>query len=276
LAIDAATPVSGWREDLLARAHASVPETWEQLLTLAKRGLVAVPALAIDSLMNLYMLCVALGDEPFLRAGQFVDAETGAEALRLLRRLVTSCDPACLARNPIATWEELANGDTIAYCPFAYGYSNYARRGYAQHAIRVGGLVSLGGSEGLRSTLGGAGLAISSHCAQPEKAAAYAQFTASGACQSGIYFDAGGQPGHRAAWRDEEVNRRSNQFFSSTLATLDAAWVRPRFPGYLEFQDTAAPLLHCYLADGGAEREVIRALNELLLRCAPSAREVRP
>ena len=275
LAIDAATPVSGWREDLLVRAHASIPETWEQLLSLAQRGLVAVPALAIDSLMNLYMLCIALGEEPFLHSGRFVGEDTGVEALRLLRALIAACQPACLTRNPIATWEELASGNTIAYCPFAYGYSNYSRRGYARHSVRVGSLVALQGSAPLRSTLGGAGLAISRHSVYPEAAAAYAQFTASETCQSGLYFDAGGQPGHRRAWLDEEVNRRANQFFSATLPTLDAAWVRPRFPGYLDFQDAAAPLVHSYLAEGGAERTVIGALNDLLVRCTQSSREVR-
>src|SRR6266478_6021366 len=40
LAIDAATPISGWRPDLLERHQIAPPETWEQLLDLAKRGLV--------------------------------------------------------------------------------------------------------------------------------------------------------------------------------------------------------------------------------------------
>ncbi|MGA8044069.1 MAG: extracellular solute-binding protein [Terracidiphilus sp.] len=264
LAIDAATPVSGWRADLLARANAEVPETWEQLLALARRGLVAVPGLAIDSLMNVYMLAVALGEEPFLEPSQFISEATGLEALRMLRSLVSACHPSCLARNPIAIWEELANGDRIAYCPFAYGYSNYSRSGYAKHPLAVGGLVSVNHGRRLRSTMGGAGLAVSRSTAYLDLAVQYAEFTASSAIQSTLYFDAGGQPGHRSAWTSDEVNRRSNQFFSSTLSTLDAAYVRPRFPGYLDFQDSAAPVVHAYLTAGGDERAVIRKLNFLL------------
>lgn len=274
LAIDAAAPVSGWRQDLLARANAEVPQTWDQLLALAHRGLVAVPGLAIDSLMNLYMLAIALGDEPFLQPDQFISEQTGVEALCMLRRLVSACHPSCLERNPIATWEELANGHHIAYCPFAYGYSNYSRSGFAKHPLKVGSLVSLAHGTRLRSTLGGAGLAISRTTPHLDLAIQYAEFTASSAIQSTLYFDAGGQPGHRAAWTNDEVNRRSNQFFSSTLSTLDAAYVRPRFPGYLDFQDAAAPVVHAYLCDGGDEREVIRKLNVLLLQRTAGQKEV--
>jgi multiple sugar transport system substrate-binding protein len=61
LAIDAATPISGWRPDLLERAEAELPSTWEDLLALARRGLVTLPAIPIDSLMNLFMLANAVG-----------------------------------------------------------------------------------------------------------------------------------------------------------------------------------------------------------------------
>ena len=58
LAIDAATPVSAYRPDLLERYATQPPATWEDLLALARRGLVALPAIPIDSLMNFYMLCI--------------------------------------------------------------------------------------------------------------------------------------------------------------------------------------------------------------------------
>src|SRR5215469_14627995 len=56
LAIDAATPVSGWRPDLLDKAEASVPVSWAELLKLARRGLVAIPGIPIDSLMHFFMV----------------------------------------------------------------------------------------------------------------------------------------------------------------------------------------------------------------------------
>lgn len=264
LAIDAATPVSGMRPDLLDRAGCEPPETWSELLELAGRGLVAIPAIPIDSLMNFYMLCGGLGEDPFLNESVVVSEAVGVKALGMLRELVSLCDPACLERNPILTWDLLAGGDTAAVCPFAYGYSNYSRRGYSRHAIQSGGLVRLDDGPRLRSTLGGAGLAISSRTRYPKEAARYAEYVASGDCQRTLYFDAGGQPGHRAAWEDDEVNRISGGFFRDTLPTLDEAFLRPRFNGYLHFQDYAGPIVHRYLREGNKPKECLRKLDALL------------
>jgi multiple sugar transport system substrate-binding protein len=264
LAIDAAAPVSGWRPDLLAEAGVTVPATWSELINLARRGLVAVPGLAIDSLMHLYMICSAVGDGPFQVPGRFVERGCGVRALRLLRDLLQLCDPACLDRNPIRTWELLASEDSIAYCPFAYGYSNYCRLGYAPHTLEVGSLPSFEGHSRLRSVLGGAGLAISHRCAARTIAAQYVRFVASPGCQKTLYFDAGGQPGHRAAWLSETTNARCSGFYSKTLSTMDSALLRPTFNGYLHFQDTAAPLVHDYLAQGGSEIDLLGRLDDLL------------
>lgn len=264
LAIDAAAPVSGWRSDLLRQAGASVPETWSDLLNLARRGLVAVPGIPIDSLMNFYMLCGALGEDPFELPGQVIDQEIGATALQMLRELLSFCRPECSHWNPIATWQCLSASDAVAYCPFAYGYSNYARSGYSRHVLETGGLVKVDGGGVCRSTLGGAGLAISARCQDKEIAAQYAQYVASANCQSTIYFDSGGQPGYRGAWLDKEVNRRSNNFFQNALPALDAAYLRPRFNGYLAFQDAAGPVVHKYLFEGGREKTVIHEMNRML------------
>ena len=107
--------------------------------------------------------------------------------------------------------------------------------------------MEIGKGRRLRSTLGGAGLAIAAHCRHRSIALEYAQFVASPWTQAGLYFESGGQPGHRAAWTDAAVNRASNGYFRETLSTLDEAWVRPRFPGYLEFQQKAGLAVHDYL-----------------------------
>jgi multiple sugar transport system substrate-binding protein len=272
LATDAATPIAGWRPGLLEKAKAQVPRTWPELVELARRGLVIIPAVPIDSLMHFYMLCGAAGEELFQREAEVVSEEVGVTALRMLHELTSLCDPECLGRDPIATWQLLASGETAAYCPFAYGYSNYSRRGYGQHVLDVGGLIKTEHGPSFRSTLGGAGLAISSACREPETAARYLHFVADAGCQSTLYFDSGGQPGYRGAWLNSEVNRRSNNFFTNTLPTLDAAFVRPRFDGYLEFQDAAGALVHRYLANGLSEKDVMMELNAIL-RKSSSHRE---
>jgi len=91
--------VCGYRKDLLDRAGAQLPRNWPELLELARRGLVVVRPIPVDSLMNFYMLCCALGEEPFLAAEQVVSQDTGIRALQMLRELVGLCDPECLRRN---------------------------------------------------------------------------------------------------------------------------------------------------------------------------------
>jgi multiple sugar transport system substrate-binding protein len=267
LAIDTATPISGWRPDLLKEEP---PTTWEELLALAKRGMVTVPGIPIDSLMHFYMFCIASGAPPFTNDDVVIEEEIGVRALEMQHQLMRLCDLKCLSMNPIAVWEQLAAGHQAAYCPFAYGYSNYSRAGYAKNILRTGGLIS-----NFRSTLGGAGLAIAAGCKHKEIAAEYVQYVAGAKCQATLYFDSGGQPGHGAAWRDTEVNRRSNNFFANTLGTLEEAYLRPRFHGYLDFQDHAGPLVHRYLSGGSSAKATISALNQLLRSSQRKSKEHR-
>ena len=276
LPTDTATPVSGARADLLAKHGLRRPDTWSELVELAKQRLVTLPAIPIDSLMHLYMICLGLGEEPFRDRNIMASESVGAHALEMLRNLVSLCDPKCLERNPIATWELMSSTDEAAYCPFAYGYSNYARPGYARSPIEFGGLVAIDGHQRCRSTLGGAGLAISRNVSDVRTAARYTAFVASGDVQRGIYFDAGGQPGHRAAWLDSEVNRRSGEFFQNTLETLDAAFMRPRFDVYPAFQDEAGLIVHAYLVSGGDSVKVVKGLNTLLRYVNSKSLEIHP
>jgi multiple sugar transport system substrate-binding protein len=270
LAIDAATPIAGWRADLMQQANASVPSTWSELLALARRGLVTVPGLAIDSLMAFFMLANALGTEPFHSADAVIEPEqreTGVKALTMLRELLALSAPGSLDRNPIRTWQLLAQSDSVAYCPFAYGYSNYSRRGYGSNVLTTGGLLTLDDGTPLRSTLGGAGIAISARCRNREAAIAYATYVASPEVQKTLYVTSGGQPGHRAAWLDADANRITNNFFTNTLPTLDAARMRPRWPGFIAFQDAASSIVHSYLrGDGGSELEVLTNLDKALVK----------
>jgi multiple sugar transport system substrate-binding protein len=270
LAIDAATPIAGWRLDLLARASATLPTTWSELLELAQRGLVAVPGLAIDSLMAFFMLTNALGAEPFHNGNTVIEPEkreAGGLALAMLRELLNLSAPGSLDRNPIRTWQLLAESDTVAYCPFAYGYSNYSRQGYASHQLTTGNLITLDNGTPLRSTLGGAGISVSAQCKHRDAAIAYAAHVASPLTQRTLYVSSGGQPGHRAAWLDEEANRITNNFFANTLPTLDAAWVRPRWPRFIAFQDAASTIVHSYLRGNDAtEQQVLADLDAALRR----------
>lgn len=266
LAVDAASPVASYRPDLLPAGD--VPQTWEHLLDLAKKGKVALAAIPIDSLMHFYMMCLSEGETPGQQRALFCSEDKGVPALEALRELVMLCGPACLERNPIQVYEAMTRGDQIAYCPFAYGYSNYSRRGYARRPLLFGGLVTRHGQR-LRSVLGGAGVAVSAASRHPGIAVAYAQFMATEATQTGIFTASGGQPGHRKAWLDAENNRAAQQYFAATLETLDQSWIRPRYAGYIGFQDLAGKELHAFLRGESTASVCLRAINQLHEGCQP-------
>lgn len=264
LAIDAATPVAFWRDDLLARFGFPAPRSWDDLLHLARAGHVEIPAAPINCLMNFYTLCVACGETPFLSRERVVSNGVGRAALDRLRALVSLCDPGCWSRNPIASHDLVASAanNSVAYCPLAYGYSNYAREGYAPHRLVFGAPPALDGAA-LRTTLGGTGLAVSALRQNRAAALAYARFTASGEVQRTLYTAAGGQPGHRAAWLDAGNNAISGDYFARTLPVLDHAFLRPRHNGYMEFQERGGPVVHAALRGTLSDAEALARLDAL-------------
>lgn len=262
LAIDAATPVASYRADLFKANNASLPKTWEDLLELAGKGKVVVPAIPIDILMNFYMFCIGHGTAPFLSDEEVIDEATGITALQTMRELYSLIPKACFAKNPIGIAELLSSSDEYWYCPFAYGYSNYSRKGYAANLLSYTGLVTFNGLP-LRSTLGGTGIAVSAFSKNKELALQFAQEIVSPLCQETFYVEHGGQPGHRKAWTSKHANDLTNHYFSSTLQTLDESYIRPRYNGYLHFQDEAGTPVQHYLLHGDNERDVLVELNKI-------------
>lgn len=247
LAIDAATPVASYRADLFQNTNTELPKTWNDVMGLARENKVAAPAIPIDLLMNFYMFCLALHTRPFQSKEQMVDYDTGLEVLEVMKEFYSQLDPKFFEANPIKVAEVLSTSDEYLYCPFAYGYSNYSREGYAKKRLTYTNLVSFNDGNFLRSTLGGTGLAISSFSNHIPEAVKFAEMVVSENYQKTEYVLNGGQPGHRAAWVADLPNAICNDFFKNTLNSLDNAFMRPRYNGYLHFQDHAGLPLQDFL-----------------------------
>src|SRR3954468_9885039 len=175
LPIDAASQVAGYRADLLQANGFKVPHTWDDVLDLAKfrRGFVTPALSPLDSLMCFFTFCANLGEPPFTSEDKVVPKTIGQEALERLRVLAGHSGNGALSANPIAIWERMSSSDEIAYCPLAFGYSNYARKGYRAKLVSFGSIPSAGRGP-LGATLGGAGLAISDNCKHRDIALDYA------------------------------------------------------------------------------------------------------
>jgi multiple sugar transport system substrate-binding protein len=268
LAIDAATPSASYRPDLLDAMGASVPATWDEALELGARARVAgkyiaIPLCPVDAMTAFLSLADNLDGKPFATTGQIVAEEIGVRVLEALSRILAYCPGDVFDLSPIRVMDRMSATDELVYCPHAYSYNNYARPGFRPHLCRYANMAALG-EEGPRgSHIGGTGLAVSSRCQHARIAAEYAGRVASGPWQKTVYFQAGGQPAHTAAWEDDAVNAASTNFFRDTRDTIDRAFLRPRYNGYIPLQYEGGAIITAGLRAGGNHRAMLNELNAL-------------
>lgn len=256
LASDAAAQVSAFRPDLLG----DPPGDWDAVLDLAKEGGVLWPVKPIDAFSSLVTIAAGMGAEINALSGEFLAEEPALRALEYMHQLADLIPEECFTANPIEVAEQLTVSDRWCYSPLLFGYSNYSRTGFRPARLQYTDIPAA--QNGIRrSLLGGAGIAVSATATDPEAARAFAFWVASAQVQSGVYYDAGGQPGNAAAWDDARLNNETLDFFAGTRATLENALVRPRTPGYIEFQDTVAPWVTQTLTGELTDVQLITRLN---------------
>jgi multiple sugar transport system substrate-binding protein len=244
------------------------PQSWDDVRRLAAAlpagKSLGLPLAPVHAFASFYTLCSQIRGDAIWSDGSELDAATGEATLGLLQELLPALHPQSLHDDPIAMSQRMSETDELVYCPLVYGYSNYARSGFAPHVLRYADIPSdYGAPRG--SMLGGVGLAVSARCLHAETACRFVQMAADGAFQRTVFVREGGQPGHRAAWLDPEANRLTGGFFANTLRTLDEGSVRPRFDGYIAFQEQAGTLIRDFLAAKGTDRKgAIRLLNRML------------
>ncbi|MBB3144229.1 multiple sugar transport system substrate-binding protein [Phyllobacterium trifolii] len=257
--IDTATQVCAWRPDLLEDS----PASWDEVMGLAKAGRVLLPLRPPHSLMTFYTLSGNLGS-PCAVTGQLIDLESGIRTFEMMREIVALIDPACFEMDPIAALERMGEaGSHIACSPLIYGYVNYSIDGFRPNLVAFADIPAAGDDGPAGSALGGTGIGVSAFSANRAAAIDFAYWIAGGEVQRGPYASEGGQPAHTDAWEDETVNKATTSFYAATRKTLEAAWVRPRHKGYMDFQEAASGRLNAGLLQRHAARNVIDDLNAL-------------
>jgi multiple sugar transport system substrate-binding protein len=259
--IDAATQVQAWRPDALPAA----PIAWPEVLELGREGRVLVPLRPPHSLMTFYTLCANLGEPCRTEGpGDHVDRATGTHVLEMIREIAALVDAACLSMDPIAVCEVMAEADSRIVCaPLIYGYVSYAMKGFRPARLAFADIPAAGSAGPVGSALGGTGIAVSNFSEVKDAAINFAYWVAGARTQRGIYASSGGQPGHAAAWEDAKVNAATGNFYKNTRATLEGAWVRPRYDGYMAFQQSASDCINAALTQRQASAKVLADLNRL-------------
>jgi multiple sugar transport system substrate-binding protein len=254
LPLDAATQVSVRRRDLVVDA----PQTWDDALALADRGLVATSLAGPHAFLSLCSIAVSLGDDPG-RGTSLFDRGIALRALDLLAGLSANSPEGTDVLNPIGLLDRMRDRGDIGYVPLVYGYVNYSSA-----TLAFGPAPAFQGRIG--STVGGTGIAVTRRTEPSAALLAHLRHLLSTEAQTGFIPQHDGQPGLRAAWTDATVDTAARGFYSQTLSTIEASWVRPRVAGYIPFQSAASALVRSAVA---GERSSAAALDEIEERFTP-------
>ena len=260
LAIDAAAPVAAYRPGSLE----DIPDTFEEVIKLAENSKVILAIKPVDSISYFNSIAANIGYPINKNENEFMDKQIGLTILKLMKKLSDLVPMECLSMNPINVLDYMSANEDKLYCPILYGYSNYSREGFRKNLIKFTNIPSFNEEKNncKGSQIGGTGLAISSKSKNKEVALDYAFYVASEICQKDLFYFSGGQPGHISAWKDQNINIDCNNFFEDTLDTLEKAWLRPRYDGYMYFQDVGGTIINNYLSSGESEISVFDNLTK--------------
>jgi multiple sugar transport system substrate-binding protein len=268
--VDAACQVAVSRPDLLGRLDARPPQDWAALLDLGRQARrhgmkLAIGLRGVHSLMTFFTLCANLG-KPCATSPHdpLVDPDTARAVLEHMRALLAFCPKEALDWNSIALHDAMVARDDLIFCPAVYCYATYAEADQ-RRPLRFHDFPGPHGSRG--STIGGTGLGVSAHCANPEAALTYARFAASTKAQAEFALHHG-QPARIDAWRNAEINARFGGCYGSTARTMEGCWIRPRFAGYLGFQAKAGNTIEQHLRGDITECDLLDRLQTLFQMAA--------
>ena len=264
--IDAATQVASYRPDLMAAFPDPVPPSFDAVLQLGKKAraagkYVVVPACPTDAISLFFTLSANLGYPVPEEREIFVEELVARNVLDRLHALIAVAHPGSVGWNPIQVYDYMVTHSDALYCPYGFGYSNYSRVG-ASVPLKFTNAPGAGTQGCAGTMLGGTGVGVSRLSKYQDEAVAYAKWLVSPEHQRGTYVREGGQPASLAAWTDPDVNAAADDFFSGTLLTLQTAYVRPRFDGFVRFFEAAGIQINRCLRGELEDRALIAWLNE--------------
>lgn len=263
--IDAAALVGAYRKDILEETVLSLPKTREELKHFYGKlpdGLkVAWPLCPTDIWCTFLTLCAQNVGNTFIQNKE-IDYKVGSSVLDEIKFHLEFLHPESMNWNPIQILDKMANDNEIIYSPYLFGYTNYSRQAYTKNLVHFKNS-PLGAQQNISTIMGGVGLAVSALTSKPSIAANFVGFVAGAKIQSGIFTTNGGQPANKLAWESAENNQLCNNFFSDTITTIENAYIRPQHPGWNEFQEKGADLIHESIFKNTASEAIMKQINDL-------------
>lgn len=266
LPIDAAALVAAYRKDILSDIGLlDLPKTRIELIDFYKKlpyGMKSAWALCPTDFWCAFLtICAQDGGRNFIKDYR-INTVVGSNALDKIKRHLEYIHPESINWNPIQILDRMGDGDEIVYAPYLFGYTNYSREGYCKNKVHFTNSPS-NPQHDISTILGGVGLALSANSKNVDTAVQFIDFVASPEVQEGIYIQEAGQPGNLKAWKSQKNNDLCSNFFSSTLKTMENAYVRPQHPMWNSFQERGADLLHAGVLKNVDSVILMKELNEL-------------
>lgn len=240
----------------------TVPASWDDVLLLSQEheGRVALSLGGPHALLTFYSICQSLGGELFAGQRFVLDATTAVQALHIMQMLYRRQNKTLTSLNPIGLLDEMARG-TFDLCPAIFGYVNYSTPDSGR-SVRFFNTPHCGDPTVHGSVLGGTGLAVSLRCTPTPELIRHIMTYVSEQVQKTLVVENGGQPANICAWKDKRANDLTHHFFSGTLKTVTQAYLRPKYHGYIPFQDTSSALIRDGLINGLSMEEIFLAIKE--------------
>ncbi len=259
--VDAACQMAVIRPDLTT----DFPRTWEEVLADgAERFRLLTPLQPVDAFDAMLTLIASRGEEALpINPKEFCSTSNGILALQVLKRLYKMGPSEAVTMNPIKVLEALSGTDDFAASPCLFGYINYARPGFRNHALRYVDLPVFAENGVRRAILGGAGIGVSAMRDHGDIAQDFAAWVTSDAVQGGVYVENEGQPAHIAAWRAKQTDPRYAGFLQGGFATISTAWTRPRAAWFLHYVDDICEIMPDFFLKDQDEAAFMATLNKL-------------
>lgn len=239
-----------------------VPASWDDVLLLSQEhdGRVALSLGGPHALLTFYSICQSLGGKLFEGPCFVLDTRTAIQALHIMQALYRRQNKALTPLNPIDLLDEMARG-TFDLCPAIFGYINYSTPDSGRR-VKFYNTPHCGDSTVHGSVLGGTGLAVSSRCTPTPELIRHIMTYVSEEMQKTLVVENGGQPANILAWKDKRANDLTHHFFSGTLETVTQAYLRPKYHGYISFQDTSSAIIRNGLINGLSTEDIVLAVKE--------------